>query len=193
MSFPSEGRPAGEATSQVTYCFKWNSRRNRAGVPLSEAEAREQDAGGDEYTAVVPQAGSAHPVLVTVVWKNNFVGVSFIDEVGRKYMQYSFYKKNEASLFLTNVVIWTYPNDDPKLLFADAVQQEEIQYREDGYVRRILIDKTEAVKDTTEYSDVPVDDNWEPVPTFGDYRSIARKERSSAAHGGPIGAGATAD
>ena len=180
MSFPNEGRPAGEATSQVTYCFKWNARRNRPGVPLSEAEAQARDAAGDEYTAVLPQPGSSHPVLVSVVWKNDYVGVAFIDEYGRKYMQYSFYKKNETSLFLTNVFIWTYPNNDPKLLFGDAVKQEEIQYREDGYVRRIVIDKAQAVKDIREYSDVPVDDNWEPIPTFGDYRSIGRKERSAA-------------
>jgi hypothetical protein len=28
-----------------------------------------------------------------------------------------------------------------------------------------------------EYTDVPVEANWEPIPRFGDYRSIARYER----------------
>src|SRR5918998_5568452 len=132
-----------------------------------------------------PAAGNGYPVLVPPVWKNDFVAVTFLDEAGRQYMEYSFTKKDEKRLFLGRVFIWTYPSDDPKLSLGDSVKREDIRYREDGYVKRIVIDETEAVKDTTEYPDVPVDDNWEPVPEFGDYRSLARKERRRSANDEP--------
>jgi hypothetical protein len=186
MSSPTDGVSAGEAAPQITYCFKWNVRRKRPGVTLSEAEARARHAKGDEYTAVIaPPAGNGYPILVTPVWKNDFVAVTFLDEVGRQYMEYSFTRNDETRLFLDRVFIWTYPDDDPKLHLADSVKREDIRYREDGYVKRIVIDETESIKDTTEYSGVPVDDNWEPVPEFGDYRSIARRERRRSASDEP--------
>lgn len=166
------------SSEQVTYCFKWNFRRQRAGTPLTAAEARDLDATGDEYTAVVPAEKDGNPpVLVTVVWKNDFVGVTFLDEAGRKNVEYSFYKKNNGNLFLENVSMWTYPDNNPRLRLNEATVQENIQYREDGYVNRVTIDKVENVKETKEYTDIPMDRNWEPVPSFGDYRSIARFER----------------
>lgn len=185
MSSPIEDVSADEAAPQITYCLKWNIRRKRPGITLSEAEALARDAAGDEYTAVIPQpAGKGYPVLVTPVWKNDFLAVTFLDEAGRQHLQYSFTRKDER-LFLGRAFIWTYPSDDPKLDIGDSVKREDIRYREDGYVKRIVIDETEAVKDTTEYSDVPVDENWEPVPEFGSYRSIARKERRRSAYDGP--------
>jgi hypothetical protein len=103
--------------------------------------------------------------------------VTFLDDVGREYMEYSFSRRGETRLFLVKVFIWTYPNDDPGLGLGDSMKHEDIRYREDGYVKRIIIDKVEGFKDTAEYSDVPVEDNWEPVPAFGDYWSVGRKER----------------
>jgi hypothetical protein len=73
MSYPTEGPSADEADRRITYCFKWNTRRKRPGVPLSEAEARARDAAGDEFTAVLPTpAGSSYPVLVTIVLEEQF-------------------------------------------------------------------------------------------------------------------------
>jgi hypothetical protein len=164
-------------TDTVTYCFKWNFRKNRAGELLTEEEARARDASGEEYTAVVPTQEGSPPTLVTIVWKNDFVEVDFLDDPGRKYMSYSFSKRDGARLFLSNVTVWTYPNDDPKLRLSDAVTHESMRYRDDGHVSRVIVDKVENVKETKQYSGVPVEKNWEQVPEFGRYRSVARVER----------------
>lgn len=162
----------------VEYCFKWNYADGGPGVPLTEDEARAKDAAGAEYTAVMPpRAGSRSPVLVTPVWSSGVVAVTFLDDPGRKATEYTFMKKTDESLFLTRAHIWTYPNDEPGLRLSDSSSSETVQYREDGYVKRVVKNKAERSQETVEYTDVPVVHNWEPIPAFGDYRSIARFER----------------
>jgi hypothetical protein len=162
----------------VDYCFKWNYADGEPGVPLTEEEARVKDAAGEEYSAVMPpRDGMRFPVLVTPVWKSGVVAVTFLDDFGRKATEYTFMKKTEESLFLTRVHMWTYPNDEPGLRLSDSSSNEMVSYREDGYVKRVVKNKVENFQETVEYTDVPVDTNWEPIPTFGDFRSIARFER----------------
>ena len=162
----------------VNYCFKWNYADGAPGEPLTEDEARAKDAAGEEYTAIMPaRAGAASPTLVTPVWKTGVVVVTFLDDPGRKATEYTFMKKTDESLFLARASMWTYPNDQPGLRLSDSSSQETIHYREDGYVKRVVKNKVERVQETIEYTDVPVTTNWEPIPTFGDFRSIARFER----------------
>jgi hypothetical protein len=163
------------------YTFRWNYRRSRPGNPLSEDEARTKDAAGEEYTAVLPpRPTTISPVLVTPVRKAGVVVVTFIDDFGRRSVEYVFSHKDEARLFLSSVHLWTYPSDEPGLRLSDAVVHEDIRYREDGYVQHTITDKAAGHRETREYSDVPVHTNWEPVPTFGHYRSIARFERGAS-------------
>ena len=75
--------------------------------------------------------------------------------------------------------MWTYPNDDPGLRLSDSSSHETVYYRDDGNVKRVVKKKTEQFQETVEYSDVPVDANWEPIPSCGDYTSVARYERES--------------
>lgn len=171
MNFPTRTGPVG-------YTYRWNHRRNKPGTPLSEEEARAKDAAGEEYSAILPaRPGTESPVLVTPVWKTGVVITTFIDDFGRKSVEYVFTKKEDGRLFLSTVHMWTYPNDDPRLRLSDAVVHEEIRYREDGYVERVITNKAEHYRETVEYTDVPVDKNWEPLAPFGDYTSIARFER----------------
>ena len=73
--------------------------------------------------------------------------------------------------------MWTYPNDQPGLDRSESSSYETVRYRDDGYVKRVVKNKLDQFQETVEYTDVPVDANWEPIPTFGDYGSIARHER----------------
>lgn len=162
----------------VNYCFKWNYADGTPGEPLTEAEARVKDGAGEEYTAIMPpRAGTKSPTLVTPVWKTGVVVVTFLDDPGRKATEYTFMKKTDESLFLARANMWTYPNGEPGLRLSDSSSHETLNYREDGYVKRVVKNKVEHFQETVEYTDVPVDTNWEPVPRFGDYRSIARFER----------------
>lgn len=162
----------------VDYCFKWNYADNLPGEPLTADEAASRDAAGEEYTAIMPpRAGTTSPVLVTPVWKSGVVAVTFLDDPGRKATEYTFMRKTDESLFLARVSMWTYATDEPGLRLSDATTNETVTYREDGYVKRLVKNKVEHFQETVEYNDVPIDTNWEPIPTFGDYRSIARFER----------------
>jgi hypothetical protein len=162
----------------ISYTFRWNSRRNKPGNPLTTEEARARDAAGEEYTAILPpRPNTNYPVLVTPVWKTGVVVVTFIDDFGRQSVEYAFRKKDDNRLFLTRVHLWTYPNDEPRLRLSDTSMHETVVYREDGYAQRVITNKADGYRETVEYTDVPIDSNWEPVPTFGDYNSVGRFER----------------
>jgi hypothetical protein len=167
----------------VDYCFKWNYADGIPGVPLTEDQARAKDGAGEEYTAVMPpRAGMESPVLVTPAWKSGVVVVTFLDDGGHRVASaYTFKRKRDDRLFLARVTTWTYPNNVPGLRRSDSTSHETVYFREDGYVKRIVTNKAEQYKETIEYTDVPVDANWERIPTFGDYRSIARYERDGQA------------
>jgi hypothetical protein len=166
-------------TTEVTYCYRWNSRRASPGTPISEEEARERDATGEEYTAIVPRPGHPYPVLVTVVWKNSFCSTSFLDDFGRRCAKYSF-TKVEGRLFLSEIHLHEYPDDTPGLKLSAATRIEHMVFRTDGHVRRVTTDHGKHEKITNDYSDVSMDANWEPIPEFGDWDSIARFERGGA-------------
>jgi hypothetical protein len=164
----------------IEYCHSWNSRRNRVGVPLTEEEARARNAAGEQFIAALRPKGSRQPVLVTVAGETDVIAVTFRDQHGRQNLKYWFGKvDNDERLFLRTVMFWEYPNDDPQLHQSAATNVEEVLFRPDGYVKRVVRDSVEQVKETTEYNSVPVADNWEPVPDFGDYWSIARRERGA--------------
>ncbi|SDE00490.1 hypothetical protein [Actinokineospora iranica] len=171
----------------VDYCFKWNFADGAVGIPLTEAEARARDVAGEEYTAIMsPRAGAKSPTLVTVVWKTGVVVVSFLDDPGRKAVEYTFMKKTDESLFLTQVHTWNYPNDRRGLRLSDCTSHETVHYREDGYAKRVVKNKVERFQETVEYNDVRVDANWEPIPAFGGYRSLARFERDEPVANGNL-------
>lgn len=172
-----------DAAGVIEYRIRWN----QPGTPLSEAQARARDAAGEEYTAVLPARPGTHgPVLVTPAWRTGVVVVTFLDGAGRRSVEYVFARHGDR-LFLGGVHLWTYPNDDPLLRLSDAIVHEDVRFRDDGRVQRVITDKDKGFRDTVDYTDVPLDTNWEPVPAFGDYDSIARFERGMPPLGGDPG------
>jgi hypothetical protein len=166
-------------SGEIAYCHSWNYRRRRIGIALTEADARTRDTAGEAFMAVVPVSGP-HPALVDVAWENQCIAVTFLDPHGRKSLKYFFYKVNRSggsAMFLRTAYLWEYPSDDPRLRESESTKRETYSYREDGHARRVVVDEIEQYKDTAEWSEVPIDKNWEPVPSFGDYWSIARRER----------------
>jgi hypothetical protein len=168
------------ARGEVEYCQTWNWRQHRPGVSLSEADARALDAQGEQFIAVLRPVGERQPVLVTVSWQTDCITATFFDDHARMNLKYWFFKVDDSRMFLRDVSVYDYPNDEPRLRQGAATRLEQLQYREDGYAHRTLINKTEQYKDTSEFRDVPVQKNWEPVPAFGDYCSIARRERGDS-------------
>ena len=153
----------------------------KPGSPITVDEARDRDAVGEEYTAVVPRSGHPYPTLVTIVWKNDYCSTIFLDEYGRQAAKYVF-KKMGDQLFLSRILMHTYPNKKRGLVVSDAVRMEDVKMRPDGYSKRVVTDDEKQERITDEYSDVPTDANWEPIPKFGEWDSIARFERSGRAN-----------
>lgn len=60
---------------------------------------------------------------------------------------------------------------------ADASRIEKVLYKGDGFVRRRTTDVRKKKVKIEEFTDVPLDINWEPVPVFGDYGSVTRVDR----------------
>lgn len=161
---------------EIEYCHSWNARRNEVGVPLSEAEARVRDAEGEPFIAVLRRP-DFRPVLVEVSWGTDCVTVTFFDEQMRENLKYWFYKVAGDRMFLSNVVYREYPDDNPRRRLSESSSIEAVTFEENGYMKRILTKTGQNHRDVHEYRDVPVEGNYEPIPAFGDYWSLGRRER----------------
>src|SRR5699024_746752 len=116
-------------------------------------------------------------LLITFILQDQCVITSFLDKQGRKMMEYTYRKEEDDYLFLHMRNFWSYPNENPKLKLFHANKIEEDHQTPSGYTRRIIIDKDENLKDTLEYRDVPVEDNWVPFPEFGDWEELSKYDR----------------
>ena len=80
---------------------------------------------------------------------------------------------------MSEVTVWSYPEGARSKSQASII--ESLEYGQDGYLLRRVNDKSLDHIKKTEYKDVPVDVNWEPVPEFGRWESIARYDRETPA------------
>jgi hypothetical protein len=159
---------------QISYCRRWNDICRKPIEPLDEAEAARRDAEGEEYAVVVGD-GAAPEAVIEVVWKNEYVGVWFFDEQRRRDLNYAFRRIEPDRLFLHEIVTWTYPPEAET--FSDATIIDTLVYQHDGVVRHDHTDTEAKEVESTHYKDVSLDTNWEPVPRFGDWASVARRNR----------------
>jgi hypothetical protein len=163
----------------VTYCERWNTKLCRPVGHLSRAQARERDlTDGRWYTIVLGELARPDCYL-EVAWENAHLGVWFLDEDCRPWLHYSFTRVDEKRLFLDSVVRWEYPPSAGRRL-AEARLVETITYRQDGTVHQEIEDPGRGEVILQDFTGVPLDINWEPVPRFGDYRSVARLDRAPA-------------
>jgi hypothetical protein len=161
---------------QVTYCELWSDQLRAPSEVMGAEQARARDAAGEPYCVVLGDA-SAPQAVIEVAWKNSYLGVSFIDEAGRTHTSYDFEKVDESRLFMTEVTVWTYPEGAQFKFEASVI--ESVEFQPDGYASRTVDDKSSDQVKETEYANVPVDTNWEPVPEFGHWESVARYDRDS--------------
>lgn len=172
----------GEVTRMdVTYCENWSFKLKGPGAVLTGDEARQRWDSGEAFTAVVPgQSPDGRPALVTVCWKRDYLGTAFPDRFGRKGLEYSFRRVEGDRLFLKHVFIYEYPDDDPDLRVGKASRRTEVTYHGDDRLTQVVTDKEAQTKETSEYSDIDFAPNWEAVPEFGDWTSVARYDRNAS-------------
>lgn len=167
---------SGDGTEPVTYCRRWNTITATPIEPLTPARAQRRDRAKQWYAAVVGDV-AAPRCFVEVAWENEHVGVWFLDDHLRQSAHYSFTRVDEKTLFLDTITVWHYPRGASRD-FDDATTIESIEYTPEGLATRETTDVKTDTLTTEQYSDVPLDLHWEPVPTFGDYRSLTRLDRS---------------
>ncbi|MDA2808683.1 hypothetical protein [Nocardiopsis suaedae] len=163
----------------VTYCENWSFKLNGPGTVLTENEARQCWDSGEAFTAVVPgRSPDGRTALVTVCWKRDHLGTAFPDRFGRKGLEYSFRRVDADRLFLKHVFVYEYPNEEPDLRVGKAVRRTEVTYHGEDRLTRVVTDKEARTKEVTDYSDIDFTPNWEPVPEFGNWASVARQDRT---------------
>jgi hypothetical protein len=160
----------------TTYCERWNVKLCRPIGRLSAAQARKRDLeDGGWYTIVLGDLVRPECYL-EVAWANAHLGVWFLDEDCRVWLHYAFTRVDERRLFLDSVVRWEYPAGAGRRL-SDAELIETVTYQQDGAAHQEIVDARRNELTLQDYSGVPLDINWEPVPVFGNYRSVARLDR----------------
>jgi hypothetical protein len=159
---------------QAIYCELWSDPLHEPDDPMSADAARVLDRQGEPYAVALATPASAD-VLIEIDWKHSHLGVWFSDEEGRRDLHYAFTRVDDKRLFLAEITLWTYPDGAAFLFEASIV--ETISFREDGYVRQTIDDSSVDGVSVYEYSGVPMNTNWEPMPAFGDWASVARRDR----------------
>jgi hypothetical protein len=156
--------------SGVQYADRWLTRRGRPGAPLDADEARRRHEEGKLYTVVLgdPERPTAY---LDVRNETGFVGVHFLDDAGRPYLTYHFARDpgSDDDLFLEQATYREYEGDE-------VVRGDAYHFEPDGKVVKEHKDYVQREAERGETRD-DVSSNWEPVPEFGSYESIARVER----------------
>jgi hypothetical protein len=164
---------------RATYCRQWNSVLNEPMDPVTEEQARQLDASGDSYTVVLSEDSTPRK-YIEVNWRTGGLGVFFLDEQRRPHLAYSFRRVDDERMFLDDVLRWEYP-DDEAIAMSGAKLIDDVRYQQDGRVLREVRDDVAQEIRRQEFTDVPLEVNWEPVPTFGDWEQLARRDRSVGA------------
>jgi hypothetical protein len=163
---------------EAVYCRSWNRVEGRVGIPMLESEASRRHLSGESFTvALVSDKPVEQPILINCVWENDYASTTFLDEIGRYSTRYIFKGNRKENLFLQRVLIWSYPNSSPNLEIPEANHYQDMVFRKDGTGKTTEVNKEEGFREITDYTDLPVEGNWEPFPSFGDWGSIARYER----------------
>jgi len=157
--------------SSVQYADRWLSRRGKPGRAIDVDEARRRHETGELYTVVLGDQERPTSYL-DVRLEAGFVGVHFFDDAGRPYLTYHFARDPNSGddLFLEQVSYREYEGEE-------VVRGDAYYFKPDGTVVKEHKDYVRRDADRGETRD-DVSSNWEPVPEFGSYESIARLERS---------------
>ncbi|MEV6661749.1 hypothetical protein [Nocardia fluminea] len=161
----------------LRYGWLWDFQSNIPIDELSESEARERGEHGLLYCAgfEVGAALNSRRVL-EINWGQDYLGVWFFDEAGRQSTRYAFDKVSPTEMFLSEVMVYSYAGSE----YAEPPESESsvsIYYSQDGRLTEVTSSKAGAYNDIVEFDNISVESNYEPLPVFGDWGSVARYNR----------------
>jgi hypothetical protein len=166
------------ATPAAVYCERWHGREHRPVDVIGEAEARSRDGRGDPYVVVLGDQ-ERPDAIVEVNWSLDYLGTWFLDDKLRRNLKYSFGRVDPKTMFLQQIMLWEYPEDAVRDLNT-ATKVTTLAYSQDGIVHEAIDDSVAGTEEVISRSDVPLDINWEKVPDFGDWSSVARWNREGS-------------
>lgn len=152
---------------ELTYCDRWNKLMTEPMSAFDEVEARRRHEAGELYTAI-SWVDDRPDAFVEVRFETAYVGCKFLDEQLRIVLTYRFDRLSVDRMFLVET---RYYNPD------DRSQHETMRFDVDGSMKRKL-----ASTEFLEVADTPLAGDelailYEPVPQFGQYESVLRRER----------------
>lgn len=159
-----------------SYCEWWNSLTDTPMRPLTPEQAQARHDSGQLYTAVASPRGNSAPELrVEMRMETGYSSVIFMDALGRDSLDYTFTLIN-GSFFLEAATSYEYGDSQGRGGYADAERMEVYEFTTDGIIRRLVEVDGEESKETRHGVDVT--GNWEPVPHFGAYDALIRRDRT---------------
>jgi hypothetical protein len=155
----------------VTYCRGWFRAEKRATALLSHEAGEQAHKTGNLYTALI--GDPTRPLaFVDVRLVTGFVGVGFLDAELREYLAYDFQVATNGQMFLVGATVREFEQSSDK-----ACRATIYKFSQNGHVDILRLEggKQQEAETTTDVSG-----NWEPIPSFGDYESITRRERGGS-------------
>ncbi|NUP17115.1 MAG: hypothetical protein HOZ81_13600 [Streptomyces sp.] len=162
-----------------TYCEQWNNLTETPMNSLTPEQARARHVSGELYTAVAfPAERSAPALRVEMRLETGYASVIFMDEYGRDTLDYTFTLVN-GSFFLETATSRNYGTSRERGGYADADRTETHEFTTVGGLERTVEaqGETEDGESRESRRGIDVAANWEPVPEFGAYGSLIRRER----------------
>lgn len=98
---------------EIAFCAGWDAATRTAVSPMSESAAREQDAAGAQWAAVLLVGGVARTV-VEVCWSAHHAEIWNVDDKGRRYRGVAYRRWPDGRLRLFQVRSWNYDGDTPE-------------------------------------------------------------------------------
>ena len=179
--------------THLIYGSQWNDELFVMLDPVSEDEARAlyeagkevSVAGGPEpLVGIVPgRKGNTYGEDPAAWWlyaelDRGYVQTTFYNPWGAKDASYSFYRQDDGRLFLANVSEYEYA--DPTDPEAEWSTLTEYLFKPDGYsrtvTRKALPDGSQDVN-MVEYSGGDFSSHFEPVPAFGEWAGVLKRQR----------------
>lgn len=155
---------------RLTYCKGWFRYKKRHLELLTEDKAKKLHLARKLYVVLVGEPDHPHCFL-EVRLETGSVGVIFLDELKRNYLDYSFQEK-QGRMFLSRMVARDYyPGSDDILSATMSI------FKPDGHVYVETDNYSARTRESIEQY-VDVSPNWESIPNFGSYESISRIERT---------------
>lgn len=149
----------------IIYCEEWSNIRKKPHKIISTEDAIIRNEKGEPYVAAI----YVNDILERVISidKESY-SVGFYDENKLSYLFYDF-SKIEDKLFLHMVYHYEY-------MEGKIVQHTFFRFEEDG---KMIAERMDYITNEVEEKEgeVDVSSNWEPIPSFGNYSSIMRKDR----------------